>query len=429
MVNKMRIRSAFIFLFGTALIAPMVAAQEQGTVSQSAAADQAEPAAASIEPDFSLLRGQAVYLGSVRVFAGLGVRFGTDNNVRAVPDSEPKTSNNYWLYSPAVSADYEAGGQRYEFGLSGSFRRNSATSLNDLDSSAVRLAGDNVISTRNRLGWQVAQTRAEEDFDSDLSREAGEPVSNRTTSAALTYRFGAEGAPGRIEADLGHTEKRYLNRSDITQASNSDSDTMGLRFLIRLMPKTFGFVEWQELKTNTLNDSAENRDSDQRTYSVGLTWIATAKTTGAIRVGRSQRDYERDTVRDFSGTTWQASINWSPLTYSRVSLISARSIGDSGVGTFGAVVNDTTTLAWSHAWKNYLRTTLSWSHQKASYREDPREDETDRYLAGIYYSFPRNYSLGLEVSPSKRRSTGTDSSGKSLDYDRDQYMAVFQANF
>jgi polysaccharide biosynthesis protein VpsM len=423
MIGVIMNKRSTLSFFVAASCAGAVWAQEASQPAPTGAL-QSETAEAQVEPDFSADRGAPVYLGSVKVYASMGIRYGSDNNTRAVPDSESKTSSNYWLYSPSVSADYAAAGQRYAFVYSGSFRRNNGVSNTDIDSHGVSLSGDNVLTARNRLGWQVSHRRVEEDFDSDLSRVAEEPVQYRLTSVAATYRYGAEGARGRLEFDLGHSEKRYLNRGEITSASDADISNWGIRFLTRLMPKTFAFVEWQESDTN-YKTAGLNQDSTQESANIGLTWQATAKTNGALSVGKTRRNYNDASREDYRGTTWRVSANWAPMTYSRFALTAAREIGDSTVvGDFGAKEMDTYGLAWNHAWKSFLRTTLSWSRQESDYRFENRTDKTDRFLAGVYYSFPRNYSVGFEFSPSKRRSNDD-----AYDYDRKQYMAVFQANF
>jgi polysaccharide biosynthesis protein VpsM len=412
-----------LFLMLSACIASGAWAQETSQPA-STVTTQAETAEAEVDPEFASDRGAPVYLGSVKVYAAMGIGFGSDDNIRAVPDSQPKVSGNYWLYSPSVWADYEAAGQRYAFTYAGSLRRYNDSSKGDIDSHGLSLSGDNTFTARNRLGWQVSHKRAEEDYDSDLTREADEPVQYRLTSVAATYRYGAEGARGRLEFDVGHSEKRYLNRSDITADSDADISNWGIRFLTRLMPKTFAFIEWQEAETD-YKSAGSNRDSTQESANLGLTWRATAKTNGALRVGKTRRNYDDPSRADYRGTTWRLTANWAPMTYSRFSLTAGREVGDSTtVFGFGAKEVDSYGVSWNHAWKSYLRTTLSWAREEADYRSSNRTDKTDRFLAGIYYSFPRNYSLGLEFLPSKR-----ESSLNEFDYDRKRYMAVFKANF
>jgi hypothetical protein len=150
------------------LVAGAVNAQ-QADQAQTDSSD-AQSAESTFTPDFTADRGNPLRFGSVRVYPRMAVRFGSDNNVTQVPDGQPKRDENFWLYSPEVFADYISGGQKYEFGYIGAFRKNENSKADDTDSNALRLAGDNTITTRNRLSWSARYTEAQEEVgDNDLT--------------------------------------------------------------------------------------------------------------------------------------------------------------------------------------------------------------------------------------------------------------------
>jgi hypothetical protein len=392
---------------------------------------QSQSAESSFTPDFSADRGNPLRFGSVRVYPRLGVRFGSDNNVTQVPDGQPKRDENFWLYSPEVFADYISGGQKYEFGYVGAFRRNESSTADDVDSNALRLAGDNILTTRNRLSWEVSFKEAQEEVgDNDLTTEANEPLKFRLTRFGGTYRYGAEGSAGRLELDVGNTKKRYLSDpGGITDASNFDTTNYGARFLARLLPKTFGFVEVQRQDTRYDYGTGGfvSQDSDQTAVNLGLTWRATAKTNAALRVGRVERDYTDASRQDFKGTNWDLSLNWNPLTYSQFSVTAARQVRDSissASSTSDYILADVYSLRWNHAWLARVRSTVTFSHEKSDYENSTRQDKLDKLLVGVYYDFRSYLSFGLEYSPSSR-----DSTDNQYDFDRKQTMAVIQAKF
>jgi len=379
--------------------------------------------------DFSEDRGLPVYLGSIRVYPKIVASFGSDSNV--FQESTGKTSVNYWQLAPSVFADYESRGQRYEFAYKGSIRDYQSTGANaNTDSHQLTLAGDNVFTVRHGLGWRLGHVLAEEDFESDLTRSAGKPVQYRASSADFTYRFGAPGARGRLEFDYGVSDKRYLNERITTSEFDTKVAQYGARFLARVAAQTFAFVELKNINTE-YNEAVLKRDNDQKSASLGLTWRATAKTTGVLKLARVDRDYKDTDRKDLKSNTWDIVVNWAPVTYSKFVLTVGRGIGDSSDTTFGdSILQDRIDLRWSHSWKSFLRSTVAWNRVVADYSggEEQRKDTTDKFLLGLYYDFPRNYTIGLEIQPSER-SSATTSPSEDFNFKRRQTMAVFQAKF
>jgi polysaccharide biosynthesis protein VpsM len=173
--------------------------------------------------------------------------------------------------------------------------------------------------------------------------------------------------------------------------------------------------------------TAVSQDSDQTAVNLGLTWRATAKTNAAFRIGRVERDYVDPARKDFKGTNWDLSLNWSPLTYSQFSFTAARQVRDSissGSAVSDYVLADIYSLRWNHAWMSRVRSTVALSRERSDYENSSREDTLDKLLMGVYYDFRSYLSVGLEYSPSSR-----DSTDNQYDFDRRQTMVVLQAKF
>ena len=69
-------------------------------------------------------------------------------------------------------------------------------------------------------------------------------------------------------------------------------------------------------------------------YYAGVTWEATAATTGTVKLGRLERKFDGGQPK-FTGPSWEAAVFWSPRTYSKFDLYTARFTTEaSGLGDF-----------------------------------------------------------------------------------------------
>jgi hypothetical protein len=63
----------------------------------------------------------------------------------------------------------------------------------------------------------------------------------------------------------------------------------------------------------TLGTTLVDNDYTEKELSVVATVPAGAQLTGTGRVGRTTRNHKQFPERDFSGTTWRAGVDWTPL--------------------------------------------------------------------------------------------------------------------
>lgn len=390
-----------------------------------AAGAQADVGAAPADP-FSN-RGNPLQFGSVMVYPTLTVKYGHDSNITQSPDSAPKASSNYQQYKAELAADYEARGDKYALTYAADVYRYSNSTRDDIQNNILGLTGANNFTARNAINWRLGYTDGYEPRGStDVT--GPDPNHYEDAIASATYRYGAQDAMGRIEVDLSRNSRKYLNNRDITTKLDKDIDAYGARFYVRVMPKTQLFIEGRRSETQYRTPASgaleKALDNTETSYRLGVTWDATAKTRGTLKVGQTTRDYAvRD---DFKGTTWDLNVNWSPVTYSKIDFVANRSASDTTATNLNTnyLLLTSYGLKWRHAWLERLRTDVGYTLLNTDYRGDIRRDKQRTVNAGLHYDFRSWMSIGTEFSYAKR-----DSTVDTFDFNRRQGMLTLRLRY
>jgi hypothetical protein len=248
----------------------------------------------------------------------------------------------------------------------------------------------------------------------------GRPDRYRLVNPYANYALGAPGAIGRVELYYSDPYRRYLNNDEITAASDHHAEEYGGAFYWRVMPRTYVMAEARE--TDIRYNLADSPFSGkEHRYYAGVSWEATAATTGTIKVGQLQRDWDTHAFNDYSGTSWEALITWQPRTYSKFDFYSARQTNEStGLGSF--ILTSVAGATWSHYWTSYITTAVDAHYQRDAYQNFPRNDKTMVFDFKAGYQFRRWLTLGAEYTHTNR-----DSNLEPFDYDKNLFLLTLTA--
>lgn len=366
-----------------------------------------------------------IRIGNIDVRPSVEVGYGYDDNVTNA--EQGKKSSTTLSLSPAVSFEAEYGESRYTLDYSGQGRRYTDSRRDDVGSNTLSLNGDHTFTARADLGWTLNYgTGADARNSNDAARDTTTPNEWETKGLSGTFGYGANSAQGRLELDLGRSDKRYTNNRDVTRRLDSSADQLGARFFWRVGPKTRLLAEIQQADIE-YDLSASGRDSTERRYYVGGTWEATAKTTGIVKIGRQTKEFERsaDGRGDFSGLSWEAQMRWAPRTYSAFNILTSRATQDSTAinrGVADYTLDETYSVNWKHQWSGAIATRASWVRVDSDYKSSGREEAVTRLIFGVDYRFSRWLALGFDYSRDRR-----DSTQIGADYKKNLYM--ISANF
>ena len=369
--------------------------------------------------------------GPVTVYPEADLTFKSNDNIYSRPSNTK--SANITVLAPKVKLEAKTG--PHTFDATYRVEHGSYSGVSSANYTDQGLTGNAtwVFSGRSGLKLTAEYLEGHDDQGSTPGTGAGhaEPDKWHQSSFGGVAGYGAEGAQGRIEVDAGVISKRYDNfKSDAfgnpdNLKRDRDDARVGATFYWRIMPKTQLLFQATQIKYDYKQGSFAGwttLDSTDRKYLVGVTWEAAAKTTGIFKVGSVKKDFSDSSLRDFSGTGWEGTVKWSPLTYSNFDFTTGRSPNESTIGN--ASMDTKYGVNWNHAWNSRLSSVASYSNLKTEYQDavPAQTDKTDAFGLKLNYQWTRNVKIGAGYDRTDKTSNNPTS-----EYKRNIYSIFLNA--
>lgn len=354
----------------------------------------------------------------VALYPFMNFSYGRDNNLFLTNTN--RKSTDVATYNPGLKL--EATGRASKFGLSydlimGRYRNSSADNYTDYNASAT---GEFVFTQSMGLKLALDYNKLHDPRGSTDRGIAGEADEYRSVGPSALFAYGANDAIGRIEVEAGTTDRRYLNNRTTTVGSDRDTDNVAGRFFFRVAPKTSLILEARESKLD-YKQLTSLQDSKERRYLFGVTWDATAATSGTVKLGRIRKDFAASTRRDFSSSGWEANIAWKPLSYSKVDLFTTKTFAEStGLGDF--TLSKRYGASWTHGWNSRFSTIASISRTDDDFIGNVRADKIDSVGLKLNYKLMRWLTVGGELT-----NTSRDSNNSIFNYKKNLYLLTIGA--
>ncbi len=349
-------------------------------------------------------------------YAGLAV--GHDDNLFLSNGGEK--GSNLVVASPGFKLDARTAASVMQVSYQAQLGRYTSSSDDNYFDSYGRAQYDMAFSGRAFLRLGFDYIHGHDPRGSTDRAFASSPDKYRLYSPNATFSYGAPGAQGRLEVYYTDAHKSYINNRQNTQFSDRDVTEYGTAFYWRVMPKTYllGEVRQSDISYELSSVPASGRE---RRYYVGASWEATAATTGTLKVGRLERDFDFGRPR-YTGSSWEGLITWAPRTYSTFDFYTARQTNEStGLGNF--ILTDIYGATWNHAWSSAVNTAVILRGQRDDYQGFDRSDKTATLGLKVGYKFRRWLTLGAEYNHIHR-----DSNINIYDYDRNLYFLTATAS-
>lgn len=289
-------------------------------------------------------------------------------------------------------------------------------------------------TARNRLKLNAGY-RVIEDTATQNQQQENDRYNSKTIGSVYTY--GARSARAQIDLGANYSELRYDNSGHLNSDEERDSTALRSTFYYRVAPLTRLLFEARHTDYDYLSDTDSN--STNIDLLTGVTWDATAKTSGSFKVGRGQKEYDNSSIDTASTGMWEVGATWKPRTYSTFRLTTRRAFdeGSNSSGTIGdgtdstardtnddsAVKLQTTTLGWKHYWIKHLYSDLSYTRMDLEYLDTDREDKLNNVNLGLTYEVHRWLDIGLGYKFSEN-----DSDLSSESYERNIYALTISAS-
>jgi polysaccharide biosynthesis protein VpsM len=404
MISNKPLRAAIL----AALVASCVTAHAQTTPIRP---QYTAPAAPSSGP-------LGLRLGDSPVFFApfVNLAAGYDDNVGLTRTNEQ--SSPFYIFSPGFLLDARDASKIFQLSAQSAVGHYSDSENDNYVDHTVRGSLDWAISGRQAIRFGYDAIRGHEARgQTDRVSESNRPDKYRLTTPSVLYAFGTPGAQGRIEAWYGDAHKRYINNRSTTALADRDTEEYGASFYWRVMPRTHALVEVRRTNIDYTSPLSPFDSREDRFYG-GVTWDATAATSGTVKVGSLRKRFTNGpSSRDAS---WEALVSWSPRTYSRFDVYTSRQpVESTGLGSF--ILSSATGVTWTHSWNSLVSTAINARFQNDEYQGFNRDDDVKSLGAKVAYKFRRWVTLGAEFTHTQR-----DSNQPAFEYDRNLWMVTAQ---
>lgn len=365
-----------------------------------------------------------------------------DDNLFATRDNRKSTWATVIDPSFALSLDRAKSAYELKYRMS-SKNFHSSNSNSYIDHHFTAKSGFE-FNSRNRLLLDAGYHKLEDtasDVESLTSRRKNDKWNTKNVGGVYTY--GARSARTQVDLGLNYRELRYDNSARNSEGvrvnSNSERDTTGGRITgyYAIGPKTKLLLEGRYTDYDYINDSS--RDNKNKALLAGVTWEATAKTSGTVKIGREKKSYKESGRSSKSTGMWEAGVTWAPRTYSTFNLKTRRGYdegnsylynNDPDFDGLDPIDNVTQTiktvdsqLTWRHYWMDRLYSTAQYRRLDRKYQGQDRDDKIDQYGVGLTYQMRRWLDIGIGYTHREN-----DSDIRSQSYKRNIYAVTFNAS-
>jgi hypothetical protein len=337
-------------------------------------------------------------LGGVHFTPVLKLSESYDDNFRATGGAGEQSS---WITTINPSFELAARDRLNVYKLTYSFNSDtfhSSHNDNNIDHH-LDLDAHMEFNSRNRLTLNAGYDKVEDVAGTEVN---GINDKYHTYNIGGVYGFGAEAAMMQFELGANQQWLRYdnnqmLNGSLVNADKERDTTTLTGTAYYRVAPKTRALFEMR-YNDYEYQQTGSTLDSDAMAYLLGLTWDATAKTSGTAKLGYSKKKFDAAGREDVSGSIWEVGVNWQPRTYSAFSLNTRRSMEEGSQNAEDAIDTTRTSLNWNHAWTSRISSDVGYTYMEEDYEytgANSRKDETHEFALGMNYELRRWVDVGM----------------------------------
>jgi len=206
-----------------------------------------------------------------------------------------------YIVSPRIEAVTESNGN--SLNLAAQIDEANFSATDEDDYTDWRIEGDAHLqmNVRNALDFNAGFFRTREMRGTGFSQGGFLPTSPdryEETTFGASYQFGSRDSLGRLVLSADSYDKSYRNNRITTQFRDREDMDWSGAFYFNLSPRTDIFVEYIQSDIDYGTDplivagAPDSLDSDEDYYYVGVSWEASAATTGSVKIGRGNKDFD-----------------------------------------------------------------------------------------------------------------------------------------
>lgn len=341
------------------------------------------PALANLKP------GSFMTKDGAEITPTLQTGISSNNNFFSTPTDE--SSRLVWSISPNIIALIEDGPDSYKLDLGTSSSFHNKDSVDNFTQINIGAGVHKEFTSQHRVDVNAKADWLYEPRGSGLTEGLGntvdELVKYQQNNILGRYEYGAQSSKAQVAFSAGFFSKQYQNFRDVSQFRDYDKSLLGVTgyYNTQAATRTFLEVKQENYRYDVLQTNGISRDSNDVKVLLGMEWEATAVTSGTVKLGYQNKDFSSSQRENFSGLSWEAAVNWQPLSYSSVQLMTSRAAKDPLVQ--GDYIKESVYgVKWTHSWSDYLSSLASLNYIDEQYTGDiGRKDKTKNARLGLNY--------------------------------------------
>jgi hypothetical protein len=223
--------------------------------------------------------------------------------------------------------------------------------------------------------------------------------------AKARFSYGRHDSQGQVIGQLAYRDRHYDKEEQEFRDYTLLDVTAALYY--RIASRSRVLLESRLLDFDYGSDDAIGRNQTNKDYRylAGITWEATAKTTGIFKIGYRDKQYKSDQFDDITGLALWLEAEWQPNTYTSVTLGAYQDTRESALQGRRGYVRQSIHVGVEHEITplTLVYTEAQYGQDKFDFGED-REDDRWRLILGLEYSLLRWMDLGAEFRREARNS-------------------------
>ena len=338
------------------------------------------------------------------VFPTIAISYASDDNVFRQATS--KIEDDIITFAPELLLVKAFGKHRMILDYKGEFASYSENTTEDYNDHFVNFDFLFDLSRKFNINLKADYNRVHETRES--SGITNTILNEWTESHLFTgFAYGRRTAKAQLELDFAFNNLAFTNNNQ--DFRDHEDNTVSARVFYNFSKKSSVFVEAKQKTLDYVNPAARNLDSTENFYHLGFRWDVTGKTTGELKLGTFEKDFDSAVETDGDGSSYVASILWKPKSYSHVTFEFSRSPQEiASVDSF--YISSLFSLDWEHSFSSKVALNLNLSSGIDEY-SGTREDSLSDASLGLNYKFSRMVEMGLKYTSSER-----DSNFNAADY-------------
>ncbi|TYK64781.1 outer membrane beta-barrel protein [Colwellia echini] len=337
-----------------------------------------------------------------------------NNNIFS--QSSNTTGSGIYTLAPAASFLLDDGINNYKFDLGGESGTYVDSSDDDYLTGYIGFKTHLEAGSRNRFDVALKLDSQVEPRGTGITEGLGDivdaPIQYTGQFGQLIYGYGSLASSARIDFLGSYYSKRYTNFTEYTEYRSYDESTLGSTLFYTTNANTDAFFRIKGSTIRYDKNQLVSRDSDVYFVLLGVKWEATALTSGSFEIGQEQKKFVDSNREDFKGVSWEGHVDWKPLTYTALSLVTSRAAKDpDGRGDY--IIESIYGASWKHEWNEKVTTNMNYSfinddysgYLDTDYSGNGRDDKTNNIYVDVIYELQRWVDVTLFVEYTDNDST------------------------